>query len=406
MKTTRILLSSAVFAAAMQAGAAHAGAPIKVGDGLTVTPLLDTRLRLEHVDEDNRRDNATAITLRLRPGIEVGTKIGLSVLVDGDFNLGLDNSFNSTTNGKTNFSVIPDPTNAELNRAQIKYKGKNFAITAGRQRIDLDDQRFVGSVAWRQNEQTLDAVRGEAMVGPVSIDATYSWKVHTIFGVDAGPRTAFDGENVLINAGVKAGPLMLKAFSYTVEQDEAGRRQFNSQTYGVRGMAAIPLSKTFKLNLTGSLATQADTKGSPVNYRASYYMGDATLATPTWSVGANYEVLGSDAGVFAFQTPLATLHKFQGWADLFLVTPNRGIRDFSVTATVKPKQTAIKGLNAQVTWHDFKSDVGSIDYGSEFNTQVGFSVRKVGVLLKYARYDAKSLGVNTTKFWFQLGWAY
>ena len=34
-----------------------------------------------------------------------------------------------------------------------------------------------------------------------------------------------------------------------------------------------------------------------------------------------YEELGSNAGLYGLQTPLATLHAFNGWADKFLVTP-------------------------------------------------------------------------------------
>ena len=43
---------------------------------------------------------------------------------------------------------------------------------------------------------------------------------------------------------------------------------------------------------------------------------------------AGYEVLeGAPTGGLAFVTPLATLHKFQGWADKFLATPASGIED-------------------------------------------------------------------------------
>ena len=43
-----------------------------------------------------------------------------------------------------------------------------------------------------------------------------------------------------------------------------------------------------------------------------------------------YEVLGSDDGKKGFATPLATGHKFQGFADKFLTTPNDGVQDLYV----------------------------------------------------------------------------
>ena len=51
-----------------------------------------------------------------------------------------------------------------------------------------------------------------------------------------------------------------------------------------------------------------------------------------WRIGGGYEVLGADDGaaLTSFQTPLATLHKFQGWADKFLTTPPNGIREGAV----------------------------------------------------------------------------
>jgi hypothetical protein len=45
-----------------------------------------------------------------------------------------------------------------------------------------------------------------------------------------------------------------------------------------------------------------------------------TVASVNVKVG--YELLGSDNGEYGFATPLATLHKFNGWADQFLGTPD------------------------------------------------------------------------------------
>src|SRR3546814_12023345 len=81
-------------------------------------------------------------------------------------------------------------------------------------------------------------------------------------------------------------------------------------------------------------------------------MADATLDWQTFSLNGNYEVLGSDAGVFAFQTPLATLHKFQGWADLFLTTPSAGVRDLNFTLTKKfPAIPVLQALSAPIAYH-------------------------------------------------------
>jgi hypothetical protein len=95
----------------------------------------------------------------------------------------------------------------------------------------------------------------------------------------------------------------------------------------------------------------------------------------------------------AVQTPMATLHKFNGWADLFLTTPANGLTDMYVGASYKfDRVKFVKGLNAAVTWHDYNSDARSLHYGSEWNASIGYSVGPAAILFKFADYDAKRFG--------------
>ena len=69
----------------------------------------------------------------------------------------LKSDYNSTTNGKTTYPAVADPETYEINRLQLtNTRIPMTTVTLGRQRIVLDDQRFVGNVGWRQNEQTFD----------------------------------------------------------------------------------------------------------------------------------------------------------------------------------------------------------------------------------------------------------
>ena len=299
--------------------------------------------------------------------------------------------------------MVADGESIDLNRAQIMYKVKNFALTLGRQRINLDDQRFVGSVAWRQNEQTFDAVRAEATIGPVSLDATYAIQQDTIFGSEAGPRRALDGDFAFLQASTKLGPMTAKAFSYIIDYDEALAFANSSQTYGGRISGSVPLSKAVKLNLLASYARQQDIGRNPVAYEADFVLGELGLGYQGFTLTGGYEKLGADKGANkAFQTPLATLHKFNGWADLFLTTPGNGLEDRYVTlAKQLPKVKLVQGLNAMVTYHDFRSDVGNVRFGTEWDASVGFKTKKVGWLVKYANYDANRFGVDRQILWLQ-----
>ncbi|MEL0250897.1 MAG: alginate export family protein [Novosphingobium sp.] len=408
--TAALFASSVAFAhPALAAGKPAFGDPVPVGDGLTLDPIIDARVRYEGVDQPTV--DADALTVRLRTGVELKhAPSHLSVLVEAEGTLGLNNEYNAfpfalpgSPQRRPQYAVVADGESIDLNRAQIMYKVKDFALTVGRQRINLDDQRFIGSVGWRQNEQTFDAVRAEATVGPVSIDATYAIQQDSIFGSEAGPRRSMDGDFVFAQAGVKAGPFTVKGFSYILDYDEAFAFANSSQTYGARVSGTVPLSKAVKLNVLASYARQMDMGENPVDYEADFVVGELGLSYQGFTLTGGYEKLGADktAGK-AFQTPLATLHKFNGWADLFLTTPGNGLEDTYVTlAKVFPKVKAVQGLNANVTYHEFHSDIGNVKFGTEWDASLGFKTKKVGWLVKYANYDAAKFGVDRQILWLQ-----
>ncbi len=387
-----------------------------VGDGLTLDPIIDARLRYEHVDTPTL--DADAATLRLRAGAELKHKSGFAVLVEGEGTLAFDKGYNAfpfvITDGqrRPGFAVVPDPMTIELNRAQLQYKSKSLTLTAGRQRIVLDDQRFVGNSGWRQNEKTFDAARAEVKLGPIGLDGTYAISLRTFFGIDAGPRLAYDGDFVFLGAGAKFGPVQFKAFSYLLDYDPAEQlgglalSNADTQTYGARATASFPLGKQTKVNLAASYARQSNWQQNPVRYSADYFAGEAGLVHGGVGLTAGYEQLGAGNGR-AFQTPMATLHKFNGWADLFLTTPANGLQDWYGGVSYKfPKVKALPGLNAAVTYHRFESDVGSLHYGDEWDASIGFKRGRVGVLAKFADYQADRFGTETQKFWLQLELSY
>lgn len=374
------------------------GEPVEFADGATFDPILDLRLRYETVDQENAPQTADALTIRSRAGFEVAAS-GFSFLAEAESTLAIVNDYNDTIpgNGVEPYPVVADPDNVELNRLQIAYRKGANGLVVGRQRINLDNQRFVGAVGWRQNEQTFDAVRGQASFGPVSLDATYSISEHTIFGEDS-PNEEFEGDLVLLNGGAKAGPVSIKAFAYLLDFDT--RLAFSSQTYGVLATGSVPLGSA-RLDLLASYARQSDYQGNPVSFGVDYFNFELGGALGGFSLKAGYEELGSDGGGAAFQTPLATLHAFNGWADIFLTTPDTGLRDYYVSAGKSFKIKALPGLKAGVAYHKFDSDFGGIDYGEEWDASLGFKLGRVGLLAKYANFNANQLGSDSEKFWLQ-----
>ncbi|HEX7776598.1 MAG TPA: alginate export family protein [Parvibaculum sp.] len=372
-------------------------------------PIADLRLRYENVDQSGIADEANAITARLRAGLEA-TMGDFSVLGEFEGTQPLLEHYNSSTNGKTQYPLVADPRNAELNRLQVQYTGiDKTSVTAGRQLINIDDQRFVGSVGWRQNEQTFDAVRVEsAALGPLAVDVTYAWADRTIFG-EASAIQSIPGDNIFATVSADVDTVTIEGFAYMIDQDQFGRRQFSSKTFGVHAEGKYPLGADLALAFDASYARQSDWKNNPTSYDADYWLGDATLTFQKLSLTGAYEVLGADSGApnTSFQTPLATGHKFQGWADKFLTTPANGVRDLNGTVGYALGKFDIVGpVKLAAVYHQFDSDIHSLDYGHEWDAQMTMKPRPdLTFITKYAHYTADKFATDTDKLWVEFDYS-
>ena len=381
-------------------------------EDLTLTPLVDGRLRYEHVDQDGLSKNAEALTLRLRAGVQASSG-HWSALVEGEGTLAAIGRYYDGLGSNSNRPLIADPQTISLYRAQIRYTSKSFAITVGRQRIALDDERFIGAVNFRDNGQTFDAVRVELTpIKGLKADVTYAWGVRTIWGIDgAGARQqAVSGDNVFANLSYVTPIGTLTGFAYLVDQDEALVQGFrlSSQTYGLRLAGNRPLSKTVKLSWQASYARQSDWHRNPNDYRAHYYLIEAGLDVGGWKLLAGYEVLGADKGaaLTSFQTPLATGFKFQGWADKFLTTPPNGVRDLYAGLGYSWKKLGpASAVSLQAAYHRFDSDRLGLHYGNEIDLLASAKFGRTTISARYARYRAKDLATDTNKLWLQADWA-
>ena len=385
------------------AGTAHA-------EEALLKPLGEARLRYENVDQDGLAADADALTLRVRAGVEAKTG-RWSALVEGQGNLAIVDDYFDGLHGAATRPLVADPDNIALARAQLRYAAPAFAVTAGRQRLGFDDERFVGSVEFRQNGQSFDAVRAEITpVKGVKADVAYAWSIRTIWGIDgAGARQqAVSGDNVFANLSAQTPAGKIAAFVYLVDQDEAAMQGFrlSNQSYGVRLDGSQPLGKA-RIAYQFSYARQSDWHRNPNNYAADYWRADVAVDLGAPRIGAGYEILGADDGVAltSFQTPLATGFKFQGWADKFLVTPPDGVRDLYATAGWGWEAVgALKAVTLQATYHNYRSDRASRSYGDEIDLLASAKLGKFTASARYAHYDADNFATDTDKFWLQLDW--
>ncbi|MHA4836571.1 alginate export family protein [Sphingopyxis sp. MSC1_008] len=385
------------------AGAAHA-------EEIVLKPLGEARLRYESVDQDGLPADAEAVTLRVRAGVEA--KAGRwSALIEGQGNLAIIDDYFDGIHGAATRPLVGDPDNIALARAQVRYASPAFALTAGRQRLGFDDERFVGSVGFRQNGQSFDAVRAEITpLKGVKADLAYAWSVRTIWGIDGTwPRQqAVSGDNVFGNLSTQTPIGKLSSFAYLVDQYEAAIQGYrlSSQSYGMRLDGTQPIGQA-KLAYQLSYARQSDWHRNPSNYGADYYLADVAVDFGGPRVGVGYEILGADDGAAftSFQTPLATGFKFQGWADKFLTTPPDGVRDLYASAGWGWKGVGpLQAVTLQAAYHDYRSDRASRSYGNEINLLASAKLGKVTAAARYAHYNADTFATDTDKFWLQLDW--
>ncbi len=347
------------------------------------------RTRYEQVEQDNALENASALTNK--------TRLSFSSANFGSwkFNLEMDNvaaltsDYNSTANGYTNYSVVADPEGTDLNLANLTYKNDGTTAVIGRQRINIDGQRFVGGVGWRQNEQTFDAVLvNHQLTDAFNVAYAYVHNVNRIFG-PTGAGSDVYGDNYVLTGGYKVNDNHKLGFT-GVYLDPDNAAALGSTTFGVDYKGKFG---DFSVNL--AYATQSDDGHAVVDYNADYTLAEFSWKIKPVTLSVGNEVLGSDNGVKGFTTPLATLHKFQGFADMFLGTPAEGVNDlyFKVAGKAGPAKLAL-------FYHDFTSDFGSIDYGSEIDLVANFVINKnYSFLAKYASYSADNYKVDTDKLW-------
>ncbi|WP_443970064.1 alginate export family protein [Sphingobium sp. CR28] len=394
-------------------GAMFSGIFVGPVSAQTVTPLLDVRLRYETVKEEGFDRDAQAVTLRVRPGIEIG-KDGWSALVQAEATTALVENYNSGTNGLTQFPLVADPRNVELDRAQVRYAGaQGFAATLGRQRIELLDRRFVGIAPFRQNERTFDAARLQWGTSKGwSVDLSYAWSVRTTNGRRGfGSRpTAIGGDNMfaLVSHGSALGTVT--GFAFLVDQDEAAVQGYrlSSQTYGVRFSGSYPIGSALKGGIIASYALQSDYANNPNDFAASYSLVEGSLGDGALTGKLGREVLGADDGraLTSVQTPLGALFGFQGWVDRFSTTPPDGLRDYY--ASVERNWSKVGGLDAiglTVAYHHFTSDRIMRVYGDAWNL---LATAKIGHALfsaRYADYHAKAWLSDTRKIWLTVDWS-
>ena len=419
--------ASPALAAPHPAAAEPAAAPT-ISDAIAGGKLLlEVRARYESVDQTKTavlRDNANAYTVRTRIGWESADWNGVKGLIEFEdvralggqhYQVNVPGAKTPPLNGasKTIYPLVNDPEVTEVNRAQITWT-PNSAVTlvGGRQRILIDDQRFIGNVGWRQDEQTFDGARADVAFGRIKATYAYITRVNRILG----ELKDWDSDSHLLNVTWSpAEQLRLEGFIYALDFSNSAAN--SSITKGVKASGKTWVG-LYQLAYDATWARQSDYRNTPAPYDLDYWQVDAAGTFDIWTAKLDYEVLEGN-GTRGFTTPLATTHGFQGWADAWVqpLGGNKGfvdgLKDFNVTMNVKPRFKLTYWFNTDiiVRYHDFNDQRTGAALAHEWDAQLQAAITpKLTAALKWADFKRESsvpLGTATpppsrTKVWFTL----
>ncbi len=358
-------------------------------------PTVALRYRVEDVDDANKEKDALASTLRTTLAYKTLAYKGWSFFIEAENVAVVGNDLyknagaGSLSNGVTDRPVVADPAGTEINQASVSYQHNKTTFKLGRQEVLLNDVRFVGNVGWRQNHQSFDAFRiTDQSLDKLKFSYTYVTRVHRILGDNK------DMQSHLVDASYDLGKVgKLTGYIFLLDYDVITDAGLSTSTYGLEFKGAKKLSGDRKILYEIELAEQSDAADNPNQIDAGYRHFVLGGAMKGLTIKAGWEILEGNPSQGQFKTPLATLHKFNGWADKFLNTPTNGLEDFYFSLSGKAGK-----IGWMAVFHDFSAESTSASYGDELDIQLTYSSPwGQGFGFKAALYDADEFSVDADK---------
>ncbi len=353
----KILLIAATSVTALHAGSQASVIIDPPVEKPWLSPTLDARLRYEFSNVEGFA-HGNGLTLRARPGLESREWHGFSALVEGEFTGAAIDDYHGGAPGASPFdptkSLIADPENVELNRALLQYQGFDTTVVVGRQRIIYNNAAFIGNVGWRQNEQTYDAL-SLAYESDFGFKASYAWigQVNRIFGARADGTFSNASANIhLLNATYTGCEnFTLSGYAYLMDFQETALNGFDNNTYGM--FVGTPVAG---LNTHAEIAVQTD--AGPGNDLTALYLHLNASKT----IGKNTLKIGVEQLDNGFQTPLATLHGTNGFADT-----TDGLRAAGTTGGLTDNYISLTtGLPWELKWTNVAHFIGNNNISTDF----------------------------------------
>lgn len=339
---------------------------------------INARLRYESFDLDNGVPAADrdGTSFRVRYGYTTPDFNGFTAMVEGETLTRVGGDVNDI------HPLDEAGDGTDLNQLWLQYKDADYgSLKVGRQIYFLDDHRFIGHVGWRQNIQTFDAVTAEySGIDKLSVKAFYLAEQHAVNGT----HNELDALGLNVSYAFSK-EFNLTGFVYDIEGDDVGNANLSNQTLGLRATGAFEID-ALPFAYAFSVAEQEDTGPSTLDYDAGYLAGDLSAKVKALTLGGGFEILEP-----GFRTPLATVHKFNGFADALLPLGGfaNGLEDFYIYAgyTIPVGN----GIQTKVIYHWFDSESGGApgeDGGTELDLVASYKINDyLSLVGKYGDYQ-------------------
>ena len=368
------------------------------------------KTRYEDVNEERGGGDigAQATTARIRVAYETERYHFFSGLVEYTGNIALagDDNYFDGSNGEFDDALIADPELSFLSRYWLGYDVSNTLVKYGRQRVTLDNGRFLGADEFRQASSSVRGVtlRNQTL-NFLTLRAGNLNHFNSPLYKDV-PGSSEEIDYRYFNAEY-SGIIHSHLSFYSYQSGSPTKATlWDTQTDGVRFSGHIKNEP--EIDYAFEIARQKDRNNNPNDYSVRYSLAELGMRYSGLRVAAGHESLGANRGGY-FVTPFASLHEFQGWSDVFtaggLGNIAGGISDHYASLGYRFEE----GFEADLTFHQFESEhktSGPGKLGKEYNAAITYSYAYFSCALRYADYHARNFGSDTRKAWVEFELSY
>ena len=232
-----------------------------------------------------------------------------------------------------NYDTINDTNGVRFSNALFAYNFYETYLKVGIEELNINNERFIGSDDFRQTPQSFNLIGIDSHLNEdIEFQLYY---IYAIQGVDIQDKIRY-GYNIVTNLDMQIASMinlqgyiyMLGSYHNTYGLSLSGEVKGDNSYLKYRFESAYQGDAT--LNNSPNIVKIPGIQGKPTA-SSFYYNALLDIKLDGTLFAFSYESLGSSQNSNpAFYTPLASLHKFNGDADLFLNTPDVGLQDIKL----------------------------------------------------------------------------